>query len=239
MKILAIGDPHGVLPKNLDSIIKKNKIEVIVCVGDIGFVPKKPWLDESWKGIDVNKKYENYVDNIASFGLPVLILRGDTFIQGGKPFADKVFRKHKNVINRFTGKVKVKGQKFVLFDISFEKETMKESNKKQRFFVSKMRNNKNRRRKLNDILDKDSILVCHNPPYGFVDKINSGKHVGSKILLEAIRKNQPKLVLCGHIHEAKGKAKIGKTNIYNLGSHGDYIIFDTDKNKILKSNFLK
>jgi len=33
MKILAIGNPHGKLPKNLDSIIKKNKIEIIICVG--------------------------------------------------------------------------------------------------------------------------------------------------------------------------------------------------------------
>ncbi|GAJ23460.1 unnamed protein product [marine sediment metagenome] len=35
MKILALGDPHGKLPKNLDSIIKKNNIEVIVCIGEV------------------------------------------------------------------------------------------------------------------------------------------------------------------------------------------------------------
>ena len=47
MKILALGDLHGTLPKNLDSIVKRNKIEVIVCVGDIPFSPKKHWLEES------------------------------------------------------------------------------------------------------------------------------------------------------------------------------------------------
>ena len=51
MKILALGDPHSELPKNLDAIVKKNKIEVIVCVGDIGFVPQQPWLKESWKNV--------------------------------------------------------------------------------------------------------------------------------------------------------------------------------------------
>lgn len=241
MKILALGDPHSELPKDIDSIIKKNKIEIIVCVGDIGFVPPKPWIKESWKGITekfMNQKYKNYVDKIASFDLPILILRGDTFIRGGKPFADKVLRKPKNVINKFTGKYRVNRQDFILFDVSFEPETMKETNK-TKFFKDKMRRNKNRRSKLNKLLKEnpDSILICHNPPYGYVDKAYNGKHVGSNILLKAIKKYQPKLVLCGHIHEAKGNAKIGKTPVYNLGSHGDYAIFEVnEKIKLIKSN---
>ncbi len=243
MRILAIGDPHGKLPKNLDFLIKKNKIDVIVCTGDIGFVPKKPWLKESWKNIKesfMNKKYRDYVNKITSFNLPFLTLRGDTFIQGGKPFADKVLRKHKNVKNKFTGNIKIRKKNFIFFDVSFEPETMKEANK-TKFFRNKMRRNRSREKRLNKLLKENpnSILICHNPPYGYLDKIHSGKHVGSKIVLEAIKKYQPKLVLCGHIHEAKGKAQIGKTKIYNLGSHGDYAIIDTDKNKILKSNFLK
>ena len=39
-----------------------------------------------------------------------------------------------------------------------------------------------------------------------------------------IKKHQPKYVFCGHIHEAEGKAKIGKTEIYNLGVAGHKII---------------
>jgi len=58
-------------------------------------------------------------------------------------------------------------------------------------------------------------------------------------LLTAIKKHKLKYVFCGHIHEAKGKAKIGKTIIYNLGYHGDYAVVDTAKNKLLESNFLK
>jgi len=47
--------------------------------------------------------------------------------------------------------------------------------------------------------------------------------------------------LCGHIHEAKGKAKIGRTPVYNLGERGDYAVFNIVKNKIklVESNFLK
>ncbi len=75
---------------------------------------------------------------------------------------------------------------------------------------------------------KLDILICHQPPYGYLDKTNSpfapkswkGKHAGSKVILEYIKKQQPKYVFCGHIHEAKGKAKIGKSQIFNLGLEG-------------------
>lgn len=72
---------------------------------------------------------------------------------------------------------------------------------------------------------KLDILICHQPPYGILDKINNpavpkfwqGKHVGSKTILQYIRFKQPKYVFCGHIHEGKGSKQLGKTKIYNLG----------------------
>ena len=72
------------------------------------------------------------------------------------------------------------------------------------------------------------ILVCHQPPYGYLDKTNhpsapkewKGKHAGSKVILDYIKKEQPPYVFCGHIHEGEGKARIGKTEIYNLGVCG-------------------
>ena len=83
-----------------------------------------------------------------------------------------------------------------------------------------------REKKLNKLLKtvKDPVLISHIPPYGYVDKLYNGKHVGSKAVLAAIKKYKPKLVLSGHIHEAKGKAKIGKSVVYNLGYRGDYKI---------------
>ena len=66
------------------------------------------------------------------------------------------------------------------------------------------------------------------PPYGYLDETNhpsapkewKGKHAGSKVIFDYVKKYQPKYVLCGHIHESEGKAKIGKTQIYNLGIAG-------------------
>ena len=146
MKILALGDPHGNLPKNLNSIIKKNKIDIIICVGDMGFVPEKPWIKESWKGITrkfMDDKYKQYVDTLASFGLPFLTLRGDTYEGQGKVIADKIIRRHRNIINKWTGKYFFNGQSFIFFDVSYEPVTLKESNK-TKHFRDKMRKNKSR-----------------------------------------------------------------------------------------------
>ena len=77
-----------------------------------------------------------------------------------------------------------------------------------------------------------NILICHQPPYGYLDKVKNpaapkhwqGNRSGSKVILDYIKKKQPKYVFCGHIHEGKGMRKIGKTEIYNLGVAGHKII---------------
>ena len=96
--------------------------------------------------------------------------------------------------------------------------------------IAKKETNKAKRilKKFNEL----DILICHQPPYGFLDKVTfkqapkfwRGKFAGSKIILDYIRKKQPKYVFCGHIHEGKGKTKINNTEIYNLGIAGWKII---------------
>ena len=69
------------------------------------------------------------------------------------------------------------------------------------------------------------ILLCHQPPYGILDKVTFkgapkhwlGKHAGSEVILGYVKKEQPKYVFCGHIHEGAGQARIGKSMVYNLG----------------------
>ena len=77
------------------------------------------------------------------------------------------------------------------------------------------------------------ILVCHQPPYGYLDKVSGkygapkhfiGKHAGSKVILNYIKKYRPRYVFCGHIHEGEGKKRIGETEVYNLGVAGYKII---------------
>jgi Icc-related predicted phosphoesterase len=77
-----------------------------------------------------------------------------------------------------------------------------------------------------------NIFLCHQPPQGYLDESNfsgapaswKGKHAGSKVILDYIKKYQPKYVFCGHIHEGEGRTKIGKTEVYNLGVAGYKIV---------------
>jgi predicted phosphodiesterase len=66
------------------------------------------------------------------------------------------------------------------------------------------------------------ILVTHQPPYGYGDKVerlldpSEDPHVGSKELLAVIDTIQPKVVICGHIHSGHGAYQRGDTRIYNV-----------------------
>lgn len=62
------------------------------------------------------------------------------------------------------------------------------------------------------------ILVLHSPPKGVADVTSGGQSVGSTAIREAIERLQPRLALCGHIHDSWGQTgQIGKTQVVNLG----------------------
>jgi uncharacterized protein len=66
-----------------------------------------------------------------------------------------------------------------------------------------------------------AILVVHSPPHGHCDASSAGEHLGSTAVLEAIEQKQPRLAVCGHIHESWGaESKIGSTKVVNLGPEG-------------------
>jgi Icc-related predicted phosphoesterase len=48
------------------------------------------------------------------------------------------------------------------------------------------------------------VLISHTPPYGFLDKNVDGEHCGSQSLAYYTGPTDPKLLVCGHIHEARG-----------------------------------
>lgn len=78
------------------------------------------------------------------------------------------------------------------------------------------------------------IILSHTPPYNtVVDKIRLGIHVGSTALRSFIEERKPQLVICGHIHEARGIDSIGETCVLNCGSaaEGKFAIIEI-KNKI-------
>lgn len=106
---------------------------------------------------------------------------------------------------------------------------------------------------VNQIKDvRNSIFALHSPPHGcgldeapkikdFKASASQTVPVGSTAVREIIEKHQPMLGLHGHIHEARGQAKIGRTLCVNPGSSYESgillgIVINLDKDRI-KSYF--
>jgi Icc-related predicted phosphoesterase len=69
-----------------------------------------------------------------------------------------------------------------------------------------------------------AVLVLHSPPKGHCDSGGGGDHFGSDALLEGIEAKQPRLAVCGHIHESWGcESRIGETPVHNLGPAGTWL----------------
>jgi Icc-related predicted phosphoesterase len=67
------------------------------------------------------------------------------------------------------------------------------------------------------------ILISHSPPKGLADLTSSGHSVGSAAVRAAIERDQPKLCLCGHIHDSWGRSGfIGRTAVHNLGPSANW-----------------
>jgi len=81
------------------------------------------------------------------------------------------------------------------------------------------------------------VLVSHPPPKDTkVDVAFTGEHVGSFSVREFIEKRKPKLVICGHIHEAVGIDKINDVLMVNPGParHRQCALIDLNKNIKIK-----
>lgn len=74
-----------------------------------------------------------------------------------------------------------------------------------------------------------AVLVSHAPPKGHQDEIPGGVHVGSTSVADLAPKFTA--VVCGHIHEARGMSRLGKTLVVNPGpaSAGNAAVLEIDE----------
>jgi Icc-related predicted phosphoesterase len=64
---------------------------------------------------------------------------------------------------------------------------------------------------------KIKVVVTHQPPREAQDTLYNGESSGSQSLRRFAEDYQPDLLLCGHIHEARGECLIGSTRVVNVG----------------------
>ena len=75
--------------------------------------------------------------------------------------------------------------------------------------------------RLAPLVDSRSILVAHPPPYGCCDQVMGHFSAGSRGLLRLVRETSPRVMICGHIHEAAGAARLGNTLVVNCALGND------------------
>lgn len=262
VKILAIGDPHGDLAKIKKISLKHVDLILLTGdLGNADLARKRSFenVEREKKGIpllqetpEFNKRclmqiYDSsmrvlkYLERFA----PVYIIFGnveshdyDTFLRE-KEMGLKLPRFVRSVntlrnieiinnrIRNFQG-VRIGGLEYFTDEIWVR--NFKPKDYKKNLEAAKKETQKMRR--ILNWFGKVNILVCHQPPYGFLDKVTAkfapkhwqGKHAGSKAVLDYIKKYKPRYVFCGHIHEGEGLKKIGKTEVYNLGVCGWKIV---------------
>ncbi len=96
--------------------------------------------------------------------------------------------------------------------------------------------------------NKNNIFISHNCPYRTkLDKLkrgpSKGEHYGSWLVKKVVRELKPFLVICGHIHESRGKQKTYSSLIINPGAaknnEAAIIELDDKKRKVKSIKFLK
>lgn len=75
------------------------------------------------------------------------------------------------------------------------------------------------------IPDDTDIIISHTPPWGggsgyekgwdFTDPQHGSVHAGDININHAIKRVEPRFVICGHIHEGRGRYGTGKTAVIN------------------------
>ncbi|MEK6935889.1 MAG: metallophosphoesterase [Nanoarchaeota archaeon] len=262
MKILAIGDPHGDLDKikripikNIDLILLTGDLGSADLIRKMAFenidrqkqgLDKKEFLSSMKKKgylevYNSSLKVVKYLANLA----PVFLIYGnaDEHNQEVRTLSKEIKQKLPFMYTDLTNmnNVKIINNKIANFNgvriggLEYFVDTCWIKEFKPTDYAKKMKQAKKESDKAKKVLGKYEdidILLCHQPPYGVLDKVSFkgapkfwiGKHAGSKIILDYLKKKHPQYVFCGHIHEAEGIKKLGKTEIYNLGVAGYKIV---------------
>ena len=197
MQIIALTDIHGSYKKVNDILMKESACDVIILGGDLTTFGSPKEADDA-------------VRLFQSHGKPVLVVAGNM----DPPNLEETFDRLKVSIN---GKAAIVGEAGFFgvsacpfsplhtpYEISEEEIRRRAEEGWKRAQAARWK-----------------IFVPHAPPSNTkLDRILAGAHVGSTAVREFIEKKQPDVVLCGHIHEARGRDSIGKTQIVNCGPAG-------------------
>jgi len=203
MRIYGVADLHA-RPDRLDQIrrnIYQYRPDVLVIAGDMTSYRHPAAVLEKLKLLPV----------------PVLAVRGNTDLSR----MEKLFDAYSNIFSLHLKQIQVSGVNFSgvsgTLPIPFrsrigllQKKVMQQASA---------------------LTDRESVFVTHPPPYGTLDRVMGRFHAGARAVSELIAEKEPRLVLCGHIHEDYGHAVIGRTHVVNCNMAGNRqgVLVDMEK----------
>ena len=59
------------------------------------------------------------------------------------------------------------------------------------------------------------LVVVHIPPWGTLDAVGAGEHIGSRRIRDLIARTRPRALVCGHVHDRPGIVQAGPTLVVN------------------------
>ncbi|MBM4169764.1 MAG: YfcE family phosphodiesterase [Ignavibacteria bacterium] len=208
MRILAFSDVHGSYDKTYAIIEKERLFDVVLIAGDLTTYGTP---DEAEEAIIRLKKY----------GKPVVLVAGNM----DPPTLESTFEKfHVSINGRaktidFVAFFGVSGSPVTPMRTPYEISEEEIMARAQRGWEQAG-------------AATTKVFVPHVPPRNTkVDKALMGIHVGSTAVRTFVEEYKPDVVVCGHIHEARGQHEIGRTLIVNCGpvAKGNYAVIDIGK----------
>jgi len=204
MLIYAVADIHG-RGDRLELIrrrVEETRPDVLVVAGDIS----------NYRGA------RRVVGELSRTSAPVLAVRGNT----DPPRLEHFLERFPNTTSLHGKRVTVKGVDFTGVSGTIPVP-----------FRSRLRIRERRAREMIEpLVTRDSVLVAHPPPWGTLDLVLGRFHAGCRALGEIIAIREPVLFICGHIHEAGGKALLGRTVVVNcsMGRNAAGAVIEIEKN---------
>ncbi|RBQ23672.1 3',5'-cyclic adenosine monophosphate phosphodiesterase CpdA [Candidatus Methanobinarius endosymbioticus] len=231
MNILAISDVHGAEQKGLYDYLSKNKMDLLIISGDItDFGPLE------FVGDFLNKlsKYINILLAVPGNCDPVEVK--NKIDESAAICIHEDVIEYGNVVMYGFG-----GSNPTPFDTpgEMDEDTLYNSIKK---IIDSKSIESIKKPSENFPYGKVSILITHAPPKNTeTDKISSGAHVGSESIRRIIKEYNPRINICGHIHEARAFDILDETTIINPGalSDGYGCLIEIDDNNNVIGNFVE
>jgi len=187
MNLYAVADVHGKKEylDRIERIVRDWKPDVLVAAGDVA----------------TRRDAAAVLDRLDGLSVPVLLVRGNM----DPPNLDSLAGRYRNLTSLDGREKIVSGIPFAgvsgTLPVPF----------RTRVCLHEDRELENLRGRVR----RETVLVAHPPPLGVLDRAFGMFRAGSSGLRDLVLVAEPILYLCGHIHEAAGAERLGRTLVVN------------------------